>query len=147
MAPAFLRITTEITLVRAGLFLSCLAMAGLIFSHKLMGVASCACASGFGLSFVYPLTIAQLSREFASPRIGSVMFVLSNIGGGLLPWMVGVSSTRFGTLRVGLIVPLVGCAIMLALFLRHWTPAPTQPSHSLLDDSGGQPGNPYGPGR
>jgi fucose permease len=48
------------------------------------------------------------------------MFVLSNVGGGLLPWVVGVSSNRFGTLKAGLLVPLLGCAAMYVLYLRHW---------------------------
>jgi fucose permease len=48
------------------------------------------------------------------------MFVLSNVGGGLLPWVVGLSSNRFGTLKAGLLVPLLGCATMYVLYLRHW---------------------------
>lgn len=133
VAPAFLRITDEITLVRIGLLLSCLGMAALTLSHHLRGVVLSAFTAGIGLSFVYPITIALLSREFASPRVGSLMFVLSNIGGGLLPWIVGVSSTRFGTLRVGLVVPLLGCAMMLALFLRDWIPATAASLGSALD--------------
>ena len=143
VAPALLRAINEVVLVRIGLFLSCLGMAGLMFSRQWTGVALSVLVAGLGLSFVYPIMIALLSKEFPSTRVGSVMFVLSNIGGGLLPWMVGISSTRFGTLRVGLIVPLLGCAMMLAVFLGDWTPAPARPSHSLLGDSGGQPGNPY----
>jgi len=63
-----------------------------------------------------------LSQEFgsSSARLGSAMFTLSNIGGGLLPWMVGVSSTHFGTLKAGLAVPLIGCATMYALYLGKW---------------------------
>jgi fucose permease len=48
------------------------------------------------------------------------MFFLSNIGGGLLPWVVGVSSNHFGTLKAGLAVPLIGCAAMYGLYLREW---------------------------
>jgi len=51
------------------------------------------------------------------------MFVLSNIGGGLLPWSVGMMSNRVGTLQAGLFVPLIGCAIMFVLFLRNWSRA------------------------
>jgi len=132
LAPAFLRITDEINLVRGGLLVSCLGMAGLILSRQLLAVVISASAAGLGLSFVYPITIALFSRQFASARIGSMMFVLSNIGGGLLPWIVGVSSTRLGTLRAGLVVPVLGCAMMLALFLRNWTQSGR--SHPVLDD-------------
>lgn len=121
LAPLLLRLAGEIILVRAGLLLACAGMAGLVFSRGLGGVVASACAAGFGLSYVYPITISLLSKEFGSARIGSFMFVLSNIGGGLLPWIVGVSSTRFGTLKAGLLVPLAGCAGMFVLYLGTWT--------------------------
>jgi fucose permease len=124
VAPLLLRIGTDIRLVQAGLLLSCVGTAGLLFSHNLTGVIASACAAGFGLSYVYPITISLLSREFgaASSRIGSLMFVLSNVGGGLFPWIVGIAANRFGTLKAGLFVPLLGCAAMYALYLRKWTP-------------------------
>jgi fucose permease len=50
------------------------------------------------------------------------MFTMSNLGGGLMPWMVGVSSTHFGTLKAGLGVPLIGSAAMYGLYLRQWKP-------------------------
>jgi MFS transporter, FHS family, glucose/mannose:H+ symporter len=123
LAPLLLKLANEISLVRVGLLLSCAGMAGLVFSHGFVGVVASGCAAGLGLSYVYPITISLLSREFESPRIGSFMFVLSNIGGGLLPWIVGISSTQFGTLKAGLCVPLLGCAGMLALYLGTWTRA------------------------
>jgi FHS family glucose/mannose:H+ symporter-like MFS transporter len=136
LAPALLQVTDQIRLVQSGLLLACAGMAGLILSHELPGVAASACAAGLGLSYVYPITISLLSREFDSPRIGSLMFVLSNIGGGLLPWLVGVSSTRFGTLKAGFYVPLLGCALMYILYLRNWTR-----SDPAADYSAGEPGN------
>lgn len=122
LAPALLRTMHEVKLVQAGLLLACAGTAGLLFSHELAAVMASACATGLGLAAVYPITISLLSHEFgtASSRIGSVMFVLSNVGGGLLPWIVGVSSNRFGTLKAGLLVPLLGCATMYVLYLRHW---------------------------
>lgn len=126
LAPLLLRLTDEIRLVQAGLLISCVGMAGLVLSHDLRGVAVSACLAGLGLSYVYPITISLLSQEFgpASTRIGSVMFTMSNIGGGVLPWVVGVSSNQFGTLKAGLAVPLIGCAAMYVLYLREWKAAP-----------------------
>ena len=51
------------------------------------------------------------------------MFFLSNIGGGLLPWVVGLSSNHFNSLKAGLAVPLIGCATMYGLYLREWKAA------------------------
>jgi len=69
-----------------------------------------------------------LSQEFglASTRIGSVMFTMSNIGGGVLPWVVGLSSNHFGTLKAGLAVPLIGCSAMYVLYLRKWRASPVE---------------------
>ena len=108
LAPFLLRNGKEIALVRAGLLIASAGTASLLFANGLPGVLASACLAGLGLSFVYPITISLLSKEFgaASSRIGSVMFVLSNIGGGLLPWIVGISSNRFATLKAGLAVPL-----------------------------------------
>jgi fucose permease len=122
VAPTLLRFLDEIKLVQSGLLLACVGMAGLIFSRHLPDIAVSAAAAGFGLSAVYPITISLLSEESDSAKIGSMMFVLSNIGGGLLPWIVGVSSTRFGTLKAGLYVPLVGCLAMYLLYVQNWTP-------------------------
>jgi fucose permease len=126
LAPLLLRLTDEIRLVQMGLLIACAGMAGLVLSRGLRGVVVSACLAGLGLSYVYPITISLLSQEFgpASTRIGSVMFTMSNIGGGVLPWVVGVSSNQFGTLKAGLAVPLIGCAAMYVLYLRKWKSAP-----------------------
>jgi MFS transporter, FHS family, glucose/mannose:H+ symporter len=122
LAPVLLRLTDEIRLVQAGLLMACAGMAGLVSSRGLLGVTVSASLAGLGLSYVYPITISLLSREFglASSRVGSLMFTMSNIGGAFMPWMVGVSSNHFGTLKAGLAVPLVGCAAMYGLYLREW---------------------------
>jgi len=128
IAPLLLRSVDEIRLVQMGSLLACAGMGGLVLSHELWGVVLSACLAGVGLSSVYPITISLLSREFgaASTRIGSVMFTLSNIGGGVLPWIVGVSSNHFGTLKAGLAVPLMGCVAMYGLYWREWKEATTE---------------------
>jgi fucose permease len=127
VAPTLLRFLDDVKLVQSGLLLACVGMAGLVFSHHLPDIAASAVAAGLGLSAVYPITISLLSEESDSAKIGSMMFVLSNIGGGLLPWMVGVSSTRFGTLKAGLYVPLVGCLAIYLLYVQNWTPLRSVP--------------------
>ncbi len=123
-APFVLRKVTDVRLAQAGLVLACAGMSVLLLSHAMPGVLTSACLAGFGLSSVFPITVSLLSREFgpAASRVGSLMFTLSNLGGGFLPWLVGVSSNRFGTLKAGLVLPLVGTAVMFALFLRDWKP-------------------------
>jgi MFS transporter, FHS family, glucose/mannose:H+ symporter len=124
LAPLLLRSIDEIRLAQAGILVACTGMAGLVLSHELRGVVLSACVAGLGLSCVYPITISLLPREFGSaPRLGSLMFTASNIGGGLLPWMVGVSSNHFSSLKAGLAVPLIGCVAMYGLYRRKWKAA------------------------
>lgn len=122
LAPGLLRQVDDVTLAQAGLLLGCAGAAGLLLSGGLTGIAISACAIGLGFSSVYPISIALLSKQFgsASSRIGSIMFTLSNLGGGALPWIVGVSSTRFGTLKAGLLIPLLGNVTMFLLLLGKW---------------------------
>lgn len=126
VAPLLLRTIEEVRLAKAGLVLACVGMAGLILSHALPRVVASACLAGLGLSCVYPIVIALLSREFGSSatRVGSLMFTLSNLGGGILPWLVGVSSNQMGTLKAGLAVPLIGSGLMYVLYLRDWKSPP-----------------------
>jgi MFS transporter, FHS family, glucose/mannose:H+ symporter len=137
LAPALLQILDDVRLAQSGLLLACAGMAGLTFSRGLPGIAASAIAAGFGLSSVYPITISLLSREFASGKIRSFMFVLSNIGGGLLPWIVGVVSNRFGAVKAGLYAPLLGCLLMYFLYLIQWSR-----SNPPAYEPGSQPCNP-----
>lgn len=128
LAPLLLRRIAEVRLAQAGLLVACGGMAGLVLSRDLPGVGLSASLAGFGLSVVYPITIALLSHEFGmnATRVGSLVFTLSNLGGGSLPWMAGVASNHFGTLKAGLAVPLIGAAAMFFLYLRHWKEAPAE---------------------
>jgi len=125
VAPLALRSIDEVRLVQGGLLVGCAGMGGLVLSHEWWGVILSVSVAGLGLACVYPITISLLSREFGAgaARLGSVMFTLSNIGGGLLPWVVGLSSNHFDSLKAGLAVPLIGCAAMYGLYLRDWKAA------------------------
>jgi MFS transporter, FHS family, glucose/mannose:H+ symporter len=128
LAPLLLRRIEDIRVAQGCLLLACAGMAGLVGSRSLPGVVASASAAGLGLSTVYPITISLLSREFgsAASRVGSLMFTSANLGGAFLPWLVGVSSSRFGTLKTGLVVPLLGSAVMFFLYLRDWKSAPPE---------------------
>jgi fucose permease len=117
-APLVLRRRDEITTVRTGLVVACVGIAGLALSRSLFLVVSSVSIAGLGLAAVYPITISILSQEFgpAAARVGSVMFTMANLGGAILPWMVGYSSHRFNSLGVGLTIPLATTALMYLLY-------------------------------
>jgi FHS family glucose/mannose:H+ symporter-like MFS transporter len=122
LASLVLKKVEEVTLARAGLLTACAGMMCLLLSHASLGVLAGASVTGLGLAAVYPITISLMSREFgdAASRMGSVMFTMANLGGAFLPWLVGYDSSRFGSVRAGMVVPLIAAGAMCGLYLTNW---------------------------
>ena len=117
VAPLLLARFTEATLVQGGLVLATTGVLLVLVAASLAGVMASTFICGFGLSIVFPTTIAQLSRRFAnaSARAAAAAFACAGLGGATVPWLVGAWSTAAGSLRAGLVVPLIGCLVMIAL--------------------------------
>ena len=67
---------------------------------------------------MYPIVISWMTRWFgaAAQRIAGNMFALAGFGAAIMPWLVGAIAQKYGSLRLGLIVPLAGVLTMLAVF-------------------------------
>lgn len=117
LAPTVLRYAAEATLVRVGLGLAAIGVATLLVVKTQSGVALGASLAGFGLASVFPILVALLSETFGTQalRVAGALFACGGLGGATLPWLVGVASTHFGSLKAGLVVPLLGSLIMIAL--------------------------------
>ena len=131
LAPAVLRKLRDITFARAGLALAAVGVGMLLFSSSIAAIVASASAVGLGLAALYPITISRMSKAGGplAPQMGSVMFGLAGVGAACGPWLVGFTSTQLTSLKLGLIVPLVGCATMLGLYLRAWE------GHPLADST------------
>jgi MFS transporter, FHS family, glucose/mannose:H+ symporter len=75
--------------------------------------------AGLGCATLYPIYISWFSKWYGAEarRLGGVVFSMASLGGSAMPWLVGLVSTRAGSLRVGLLVPLAGCFLMLGLLM------------------------------
>jgi fucose permease len=104
-------------LIQSGLTLAAAAVVLVLVATSHAGVAAGAALCGLGLSSVFPTTIAQLSRRFgaAAPKAAAAAFTMAGLGGATVPWLVGSMSTASGSLRAGLLVPVAGCLLMIAL--------------------------------
>jgi fucose permease len=124
-APALLRRVSELRLVRAGLIVALAAIVSLLAAHSMAGVLFSASVVGLGLSSVYPVTIALMTRTSGrlAAAVPSVMFALAGLGAACVPWLVGFASTAQTSLKMGLGVALAACAAMLGLYLRSWPEA------------------------
>ena len=107
----------ERTLLASGLILAAAGICLLLRARTFASVAFSVTAAGLGLAAIYPILVAWLVKAFGerSRRIGAIMFALAGMGGAVMPWFVGLTSTGTGSLRAGLLVPLAGCLAMLAL--------------------------------
>ncbi len=126
-APFALRRLHERKMVLGALSLAAAATALLIASRSLPVATVAVFLAGLGCASVYPIYIAWLSRWYGAraKHIGGILFALASLGGSAGPGLIGAVSKYSGSLRVGLLVPLV-CAttlICLVLLLRRQTAA------------------------
>lgn len=121
-APFFLRWLPEKKLVILDVLVATSGVVILLLAHSVIWVSIASGITGFGLSSVFPITVALLS--FFGPqasRAAGPMFALSSLGGAVLPWLVGVASVHLGSLRLALTIPLL--ALLLILILHGWNAA------------------------
>jgi MFS family permease len=74
--------------------------------------------AGLGLASVFPINVSLLSHWFGetATRVSGTIFSIGNLGGAVIPWLVGLISTHLG-LRFGFVVPLLGSMGMLTFYL------------------------------
>jgi fucose permease len=106
----------------AALYRICLAL--LILTQVILCVTADISAQGIvaltflcalSLAPIYPLIVSfLLARTGNHARLGP-LFATASFGGATLPWLTGVFSTQFHSLRTGFLVPAVGAALLLFL--------------------------------
>ena len=101
------------SIVKGSLVLMAIASVALVATHFAWIVLLAAFLLGFGIGPTYPLLLAW-ALEFDQ---GGAIFFLAGVGSSCLPWLTGFTSTATGSLRLGLLVPLLGSFVMLAVAL------------------------------
>jgi fucose permease len=116
-AAAILLHLKEVTVAVGGLLLAGTGEAIFLIAHSPVTLFGGAFLAGLGLASIFPILIAWLSHWYGTRarKVGGVMFALAALGSALMPPIVGVVSRYGGSLRIGLLVPLVGCAVMLSV--------------------------------
>jgi fucose permease len=116
-APLALHRVKERTLVVGALALAVAGNTLLIVSPGLHVAIAAVFVAGLGCASIYPIYIAWLARWYGAraKKIGGALFALASLGGSLGPWLVGSVSQFSGSLRIGLLVPLLSALIMIGL--------------------------------
>jgi fucose permease len=118
-APVVLRRQPERKVVLGALSLAAAATALLAASGSLSVALAAVFLAGLGCATVYPIYIAWLSKWYGAraKHVGGILFAFASLGGAVGPWLVGFVSKHSGSLRVGLLVPLLCALIMIGLVL------------------------------
>jgi fucose permease len=130
LAPIALRHLREIRLAIYGVTLASFGLLMLLAAKTMAFVVGGATLTGLGLASIYPINVSLLSHWFGelAARVSGLVFAVGSLGGGILPCLVGLLSTRFASLRVGFIVPWLGTVAMLAFYLAKEHAPPRDPS-------------------
>ena len=109
----------EKTVQRAGLAATTVCVAALTAAHGGISIAVVVLLLGMSLSPFFPATFALLMAEGPTAGMAGMVIAASGLGAASLPWLMGVTSTRTGSLVTALGIPLGAAALMLALsFIR-----------------------------
>ncbi len=114
----------ERRLQRAGLVLTSICTAGLATAHGAIAIAVFSILIGLSLAPFFPATFSLLMGDKPSARQAGVVLAMSGLGAAILPSLLGVISTRFGSLQIALAIPFAAAVILLALSL-------LPPSHAV----------------
>lgn len=118
LAPFALRVASATSVARTGLTLALLGGLAFVAARGMPLIVVGSILAGLGLASIFPISVSLLQRWFGqSARDASgAVFASGNMGGAILPRVVGDVSNRFASLRLGFVVPLLGAAAMLAFY-------------------------------
>jgi MFS transporter, FHS family, glucose/mannose:H+ symporter len=94
----------------AAVFTAALAMA-----HSAVTIAGFAVLLGLSLAPFFPATWALLMAERPTARQAGIVLAVSGLGAAALPWMMGVVSTKTGSLQVALALPFAAALGLLGM--------------------------------
>src|SRR5579875_1200385 len=115
LASALMRRFPEATVQRVSLAVCLVLILILAMAHTALGLSLCCVLLGLALAPVFPSTFALLLRHGVQPRVAGTLLAVSGLGAALFPWLMGVVSTHFGSLRLAMLVPALLVPCMLAL--------------------------------
>jgi fucose permease len=120
VAPLALRHVSQVLISTGGLLLATTGACVIALSNSPHTLYLGAAIAGFGLAPQYPIFVTWLAAIFRddSTWIGALFFGAGGLGGGALPWLVGIVSSGTNSLRAGLCIPLAVSFLMIFLALQ-----------------------------
>jgi MFS transporter, FHS family, glucose/mannose:H+ symporter len=127
LAAWLLLTVRDVTLQRIALILAAGLAAALALAHEAAVIATLAVFLGVCLAPIFPATFALLMARRPSASQAGIVLAASGLGAAALPALMGVVSTRAGSLQIALALPV---AAALAMFLMSLFPPTNAPEHT-----------------
>ena len=105
----------DTTLQRVALVTSAALAASLAAAHRASLIATLAVLLGVTLAPIFPATFALLMAHRPPARTAGIVIAASGLGAAALPSLIGVLSTRTGSLQTALTIPVAAALAMLLL--------------------------------
>jgi fucose permease len=86
-------------------------------AHSAVTIAGFAVLLGLSLAPFFPATFSLLMAERPMARQAGIVVAVSGLGAAALPWMMGVVSTRTGSLQLALSLPFAAALGLLGMSL------------------------------
>jgi MFS transporter, FHS family, glucose/mannose:H+ symporter len=133
LAPTVLKFRSATTVARAGLVIAVLGGFSLIAAHGIALVVSGSLLAGLGLASIFPISLSLFPDWFgdSTRQASSPVFASGNTGGAVLPWLLGLVSAHYSSLRLAFCIPLLGTAAMLLFYQAQCQPGPAARPPSL----------------
>ena len=117
LAPAVLLHVSESRLLLATMIVACCSVLSILLNHSPVAILLSAVSAGLAMAPIFPLCASRvLALTHESPQT-KWLFSVAGMGGAILPWLTGRLSTHTGSLRDGLLVPVVALGIMIVCFV------------------------------
>jgi FHS family glucose/mannose:H+ symporter-like MFS transporter len=142
-APLALKRLPEVRVAEIGLTLALLGGVTLVSARSMAPIVTGSFLAGVGLASIFPISVSLFPRWFSEDarRASGAIFASGNLGGAVLPWLVGVVSTYSGSLRLALFVPLLSVAAMLGFYLTNSSQVPRSAAGATSKGVGRMPGS------
>jgi fucose permease len=117
LAPIVLFRSSDAQLFRLSVFSLVGGVLLLVSAHGPAALLAGAIWTGLSLGPIYPLVLALFMERSGESKHTGWIFTVSGFGGAVLPWLTGVISSATHSLRVGLMVPVVGACLLVVLIV------------------------------
>ncbi len=116
-APLYARSLDENKMLLLSLFITILGISVLVSGNTYSVLVLGASIAGFGTSAIFPTNTARFTKTFGATatRRATPLFISGTLGAAATTWLIGYISTNYQNLRIGMIVLVGSCLLLICL--------------------------------